>query len=434
MNRREKLKLRSKERSRHLPENHWGISVSLADGPLTAQEIQASFEINEAAFAKRFGFFMIRPSSRHGVQNLSGDLFRLQELGLISKEGERYALTEAGRAQAAEMMEKTRASLAWLRRSASSLLEPATASKVGLVCQSVLAACKLPAALLSGSVGLLNDTADTILDLLSSALVFLGIRFNRERDVTFVLVAFMIGTSAFTLFQAIQRLFSPATPNVDWLPFAAAFLSAAVSLVLWVYQRYIGIRRGLLSFITQSIDSRNHLIVAASVAAGLAASALHFGLLDALVGLGVALIISWSAVRLVVELARSSGGEQVDLSRYGFWPRSAYERMKRAQFQDWMLYLIDGKEACTRGELVGYVGRTLDFRGDRWMAALGLDTQLSDNAATEPTLDGLIEAGWVVEGERLCITPEGAEHLRRSLAHHGRRRGERAPLRLRRKG
>ena len=46
-----------------------------------------------------------------------------------------------------------------------------------------------------------------------------------------------------------------------------------------------------MALITQSIDSRNHVIVGVSVTAGLVAALLNFGLLDALVGLAVAILI-----------------------------------------------------------------------------------------------------------------------------------------------
>lgn len=48
------------------------------------------------------------------------------------------------------------------------------------------------------------------------------------------------------------------------------------------------LQNGLMAFIAESVDSRNHVIVALAVTAGLAASLLRFGLLDMLVGLAVA--------------------------------------------------------------------------------------------------------------------------------------------------
>jgi len=72
----------------------------------------------------------------------------------------------------------------------------------------------------------------------------------------------------------VCRFFVPFEPEVDWFTFAATIVSALVCLALWVYQRYVGLRSGSLAFITQSVDSRNHVIVAASVTAGLIGSLL----------------------------------------------------------------------------------------------------------------------------------------------------------------
>ena len=46
--------------------------------------------------------------------------------------------------------------------------------------------------------------------------------------------------------------------------------------MLWSYQRHVGLRSGSVALITQSVDSRNHVIVALGVTAGLIASLLRF--------------------------------------------------------------------------------------------------------------------------------------------------------------
>ena len=90
----------------------------------------------------------------------------------------------------------------------------------------------------------------------------------------------------------------------SWFTFLATLLSAVFCVGLWVHQRYVGLRSGHLALITQSVDSRNHVIVAAGVTAGLVAALLRYPLLDTLVGLAVALLILKSAVELAVEILR----------------------------------------------------------------------------------------------------------------------------------
>jgi hypothetical protein len=307
----------------------WGIGLYLLDGPLTIEEIKNNYETNPFASSRQSGFYTglytNRARHRRRLERLSEDLARLVQVGWVTQEGDRYALTESGREQVSRKAANAQSYLEEVSKRLRALFRPEVASKVTLIVQTFLAVIKLPAGLISGSVGLLNDSADTILDLLSSLLVYLGIRFNKERLVSILLVVFMLGTGGFTLYEAVHRFLTPYVPEVDWFPFVAALLSALAGLLLWTYQRYVGLQNGLMAFIAESVDSRNHVIVALAVTAGLVASLLHFGLLDMLVGLAVAVLILWSAIDLAVDLMRSSSG-QVDLSRYGFWLQHVYEQ------------------------------------------------------------------------------------------------------------
>lgn len=134
--------------------------------------------------------------------------------------------------------------------------------------------------------------------------------------------------------------------------FLAAILSALVCGALYLYQRFVGVRSGSLALITQSVDSRNHVIVAASVTAGLIASRLHFPLLDTLVGLVVAVLILKSAIELTLETVRSFGEEDVDLSRYQMGLAGWYHRFRQAQLRDWLLYLVEKQKMRTRSNLM----------------------------------------------------------------------------------
>jgi aminoglycoside phosphotransferase (APT) family kinase protein len=153
----------------------------------------------------------------------------------------------------------------------------------------------------------------------------------------------MVVTGGWTLYEAVRRFFVPFEPDADAFTFLATLLSAFVCLGLWVYQRYVGLRSGSMALITQSVDSCNHVIVAASVTAGLVALLLQFPLLDTLVGLAVALLILKSAIELVIEVVRSLGEESVDLSRFEFG--LVYERFRQAQLREMLMHLPELSEA-----------------------------------------------------------------------------------------
>ena len=230
-------------------------------------------------FAERLERADKRERLMRNVQETLDDLvargWAVRQGDQASRYGERYALTESGREEARRMLVDVRQVGAKL----GELALPETVSKVSLAVHLGLAALKLPAGLLSGSVGLLNDAADTLLDGLSSLLVYAGMRLDKGRAVSVVLVLLMLVTGGFTFYEAVRRFFAPFEPEVDWFTFLATILSALVCLVLYFYQRFVGLRGGSMALITQSVDSRNHVVVAASVTAGLVGSLLRFPLL-----------------------------------------------------------------------------------------------------------------------------------------------------------
>jgi len=385
----------------------WEIAAALWDGPRALAEIVDHFY----GYARLLGFFRItkRMERRHDRMKtrIEEALDELAERGWVVHESERYALTPLGREEAGKPladMHRTRALL-------DELVQPQTVSKVGLAVHLGLAALKLPAALLSGSVGLLNDATDTLLDGLSSVLVYLGLRFEKERAVNVVLVLLMLGTGGFTFYEAVRRFFAPFEPAVDWFTFAATIVSALVCLALYAYQRYVGLRSGSLALITQSMDSRNHVIIAASVTAGLIASLLRFPLLDTLVGLAVAVLILKSAVELAIETVRSLS-EESDLSRYKMGLVERYERFRQAQMRDWMLYLVEKQGIERRTELVARARQALDFNKMPTLRAMGIAQQRSPvDALIGHSLVELFQRGWLTGEERLAATDAGRKRL-----------------------
>jgi Co/Zn/Cd efflux system component len=408
------------QRKREMHDNRPMILISLLDGPRTLPEIEKQFR----GFIQRLGFLPPLYDDRsdppdHFALELREDMGRLLELGWIARQGELYALTEAGQAQADKALSEVRQTVGWVRK----MMQPETVSQVAVGAHLVLAALKLPAALLSGSVGLLNDAADTLLDSLASLLVYAGLRFDKERAVNVVLVLLMLGTGGVTLYEAAQRFFIPFKPEVDGFTFAAALVSALVCAGLWAYQRYVGGRSGSVTLITQSVDSRNHVIVAIGVTAGLIASLLQFGLLDTLVGLAVALLILKSAVELAIEFSRSLGQPEADLARPTMGLVEKYEQFRQNQLRDWMLYLVEQHKALTRAELIAQARKALDHSDNRLLGELRLDREPRADETIERSLAALFERGWIEGQEQVNITAGGKQRLQGQMRRGRRRHG-----------
>lgn len=416
-------RIRRRRRRRDQRGDAWGLTICLRDGPKSVNEIQDTY----LTVGRRFGVFsppFDYEQVRGGelVHELEDDVRKLMDGGWVVLQAEKYALTPLGRVQADKVLHESQLAFSLFWKMARPMVQPQNAAKVAVFVEIILTAIKLPAALLSGSVGLLNDSADTLLDLFSSFFVYLGLRFNRERAVNVLLVLLMLATGSYTLYEAVSRFFVPYTPQIEWFPFLAAVLSAVVCACLWAYQRFVGLRGGSMALITQSIDSRNHVIVAVSVTAGLAAAILHFGLLDTLVGLGVAVLILKSAVELGIEFIRSKGQETLDLSHYQFWFVDKYDQFRQTQLRDWMLQLVQKQEARTRSELISRAQAALDFGGNPMLQVMGLDQVPRADEMINQSIADLVERGWIQGEERLSITDAGEQYMNQKKYRVGRHR------------
>jgi len=383
------------------------ILMALSGGARTLVEVRENF----FAFSRYFGAFAplyvhARADYDAFLDQLSQDLDKMVDLGLVNHHQERYELTEVGGQQADEHLAGMRQAASLLRK----LLQPQSAAKIGVAVHLGLAAVKLPAAFLSGSVGLLNDGIDTLLDGLSSLMVYFGVRYAKEQLVNAILILIMLVTGSLTFYEAIRRFFIPFEPSVDWFTFLSALLSAVVCLGLGLYQRYIGMRSGNMAFITQSIDSRNHVIVAGGVLCGLVAVLLHIWLLDALIGVTVAILILKNGLELVVELIRSRSDEGSNLSRYEIGWLRKYQQFKQDQLRDWLLYLVCTDQAHTRHDLLQQASTALDFEQYPALNAFVGGYQSYTPEIIEHSLAELIERGWLAGDETLQVTPAGQAH------------------------
>jgi Co/Zn/Cd efflux system component len=392
----------------------WEMAAALWNGPRTLDEIVDHFR----SYVRFLGLFSVterlerHDRSERMMAFVKETLENLIERGWVVRQGERYALTPLGREEANTVLSELREAGALLRR----FVQPQTVSQVSLGVHLGLAALKLPVGLLASSVGLINDATDTLLDGLSSLLVYAGLRFDKERAANVVLVLLMLVTGSFTFYEAVRRFLVPFQPEVDWFTFLAAVLSALICLALYAYQRFVGLRSGSMALITQSVDSRNHVIVAASVTAGLVASLLRFPLLDTLVGLAVALLILKSAVELAIELVRSLGEEEADLSRYRMGLVEKYEQFRQAQLRVWMLYLVEKRGVQARSELIAQARQALDFGRNPTLRALGLASEQPQSAKMiEQSVAELFERGWLMGDERLSVTDVGREQVSQGM-------------------
>ncbi len=408
----------------------WMVAAALLDGPRTIDELEKYYRV----LGRRFAVFLDvwdrsrkarsldgGPPKSEIRMNLERCLDLVRERGWVVREGECYRITDEGRVEARKMIDDLERSGRFIEMAT----QPTTVSMVTLVVHFVLAAIKLPAAVLSGSVGLLNDSLDTLMDGVSSLFVYIGVRSGRERLVSYVLLLFMTVTGCYSLYEAVARFFRPEPLSRDWTVFIAVGISAVVCGLLWVYQKYAGLKHSCVPLIAQSIDSRNHVLVAVGVTAALVAAWFRFTLLDHIVGIVVAVLILRGALELLVDLVRSGDDEELDLSKYGF---SRLEKHRHRQTVRWLLFEIDKKHITTREALLRQARAATDFERIASLKALGLHQPSKHEEKLRGAVEEIFERGLAAETvasagnespeqiSALRLTEAGEAELGRALA------------------
>jgi divalent metal cation (Fe/Co/Zn/Cd) transporter len=363
--------------------------------------------------------------------------------GFVVKDAEgKCSLTDSGRAEA-EKFEKelTHAADVVQRR----FLSPEGAARNTVIVDLVLAIIKLLAGLLSQSVALLADGADAAIDTASACVVWVGLKFQKEVLGTLMIVSMMFLTAAGIGWESAGKIIAAATGATA--PIARPYLVIAVesfamvaAAILFLYQRFVGRRHGSLPLISQSIDSKNHIYVAAAVIGGSVSSMLGIYLVDPIVGGLVAAKILIDGIGLLREAIGSIRGEELDLSKYRLPLEEQWQRGKIQTFQTWVLFTMTEDGLNSRSEII----RSLEETFERaYVPVLSeFDYRLGRDVDFDREFDGLVgplvESGLIRrEDGAMHITEKGSRvtrNLTRNLRYQAGRHlmgghGQRKPFR-----
>ncbi len=391
----------------------WMLASALLDRDRNLTDLEEYFRV----MARRFGIFFPfsdreRPMTRN---HLERSLETLIKRAWLLRDADAYHLTDEGRGEAERMLADMERGNRFLKKAT----RPETVSKVTLIVHFLLAAVKLPAAFISGSVGLMNDALDTLRDGVSSLFVYFGVKRGKERLASRLLLLFMVATGLFTLYEAVCSFFKPEPLAADWIAFIALALSAGLCALLRLYQRYVGLKHACVPLIAQSIDSRNHIIVALGVSIGLVAAYFRFPLLDRIVGIAVAILILKGATELLVDLTHGGDERELDLSKYGF---IHFDDKRQREMTNWFLYEINQGRAATRDELSRKIAASVDFGSIAPFVALGFDKGSAIEEKLNAALAAVFDRGLAIEAPQsdgesaLKLTEAGKRELNRVLS------------------
>ncbi|MCA1657283.1 MAG: cation diffusion facilitator family transporter, partial [Actinobacteria bacterium] len=174
----------------------------------------------------------------------------------------------------------------------------------------ILVALKTFAAIQTSSVAMLGSLADSVLDLVASLVVLLGVRIaaqpadhehrfghgKAEALAALVQVVLITLSAIFIAFRAVQRLVVGARTADAQLGIGVSLVAMVLTVALITYQRHVIRRTGSLAIGTDRLHYSSDLLLNGSVIVALALEQFA-GLTgaDAIFGLLIALWLMWGA-------------------------------------------------------------------------------------------------------------------------------------------
>ena len=175
---------------------------------------------------------------------------------------------------------------------------------------TLLIAAKLAAWLLTDSVAVLSSLVDSLLDAAAAVVTLVAVRYAVEpadREHRFGhgkaealaglgQAAFICGSGALLLIEAVRRLFDPRAVRDEWIGIAVMVFSIVLTLALVTFQRHVVRRTGSVAIEGDSLHYAGDLALNGSVIVALGAHALWgWTWLDPLFAVGIVLWLLWNA-------------------------------------------------------------------------------------------------------------------------------------------
>jgi ferrous-iron efflux pump FieF len=187
------------------------------------------------------------------------------------------------------------------------------ASYAAVFVASVLIVAKTVAWLMTDSVAMLSSLVDSLLDVVASSINLIAIqhalmpadaehRFGHGKAEPLAglgQAVFIGGSAVFLLFEAANRLIHIREVQNEMIGVSVMMVSILLTILLVSYQRYVVRKSGSIAVAADSVHYKADLLVNVGVIAGLLATmTLGWYIVDPLVGIAVAVYISYCAWKI----------------------------------------------------------------------------------------------------------------------------------------
>ena len=264
-----------------------------------------------------------------------------------------------------------------------------------------LSALEFIVGFLSGSIGLIADAVHTAIDIIASAITWIGIKGTKEAQAALIGGIILCGIGIFIAYESVAKIFKPAEVHFQVLALITIGINIAVNGYFSFYKFYVGGKTRSISLIADAYHTKTDIWSSVAVLVGLLGATFGFFTLDAIAGAVVSFFIVLGGYELIKESHGVMQGKDPKLEKFSKFLKSHLDILpNRGVFVSLWFFSL---EEMTREEnlkrLKNGFGRHFPVKlEDKDYAAIY--SRLENDALVEST------------GDRLRVTEKGRKELK----------------------
>jgi cation diffusion facilitator family transporter len=212
---------------------------------------------------------------------------------------------------------------------------------------------------LSGSIGLIADATHTAVDIVASAITWIGIRLRREAQAGIAGGIILCIIGGFIVYESVSHLLVPVQIKFGGLALITIVVNIGVNWFFSMYKFYVGGRTRSIALVSDAYHTKTDIWSSVAVLIGLIGALAGFQRLDAIAGAVVSIFIVHGGYELISESIKVMHGEDPELERFSRFLKNHLEVLPEsgAMLSLWLFSLYDMTKEENIAHLRGGFGR-----------------------------------------------------------------------------
>ena len=157
----------------------------------------------------------------------------------------------------------------------------------------------------NGSDALFNEGIENLTDIIKIGIIFLSIRFRKDKLGAILIIILMLTTGINLLFTSIFSIVEFHIISPNYISFIILFISIIFNLMLLFLKSFVGKLKTNFALLSDAKDNKNNIRLSFGVAIGLIFALFGIYIVDSLIGILIAVLIIVDGINTLTELIKS---------------------------------------------------------------------------------------------------------------------------------